>query len=172
MPHLTCCCASMKKGLKADYDDPDAGLAVKKAAYVFLDHGTLVTEVQPSGAVNFQLQVTPPSGTLVITGDTKGKKVQKITVTLASGSNDIIFFNQPDDTAHDSHWHAYYDMGNDKAGCLGTPKNDPVTCGPKTTGCMLTPAKKKIRVPAKAVKAVRNDLFTVVDLNCSGSQWP
>src|SRR2546426_298183 len=39
LPHLTCCCSNTKKGLKGDYNDPDAEPSSKKAAYVYLDNG-------------------------------------------------------------------------------------------------------------------------------------
>ena len=177
LPHLTCCCSNMKKGLKDDYNDSDAAPSSKKSAYLFLEHGSLVTTTADSGAYVLELKVDSADGKFTITGDTKGKKAVKIVFNIGTADKTIQFINEPSmGENHNEHWRAYYLMGKDPIGCTATPKSDE-ECGPSTsaTGCLTEPAKStRSSKPKKFKKAfpLPPDMTAIVDINCSNSQWP
>jgi hypothetical protein len=179
IPHLTCCCTRMEDGLKEEYNGLDP--LIKKSAYVFLDHGTLAAPEDPdTHARHFQLSV-PNAGTITITGQEKNKPEEAIVLT--SGDAEITFANLPDDDKHDGHWAHYYRMSNKANLCTENPKNNR-ECAPTVApdGCLNTqPAKKSVaaKKPAKTAKAAHAHtqashcrFCSVVDINCSGSQWP
>jgi len=186
IPHLTCCCNPMKGGLKSDYNDPEHDPLNKKSAYVFLDHGTLTAPEDPeTKARHLQLSVPSADGKITITGQEKNKPAETIVINLAAtGDTQITFSNLPDDDDHDAHWAHYYRMSSNPNLCTENPKKDPVSCGPKVQpdGCLNTTSAKKsvaAKKPAKTAKAAHAHsqvssckTCMVVDINCSGSQWP
>lgn len=187
LPRLTCCCQAMKEGLSPDYNDPNPDLVAKKGAYINLNSGNLFTEIDmTTSAVHVDLEVTPANNQVVITG-VRNKKTQTLVLNVpASGPKvEIVFLNVPDDSHHDSHWRHYYKMARVANNCSETPKADPDTCGPQTSGCLTEQGAAKTttatatikKAAAGSPKGIKSRLpkwfgMLFIDVNCSSSQWP
>ena len=186
IPHLTCCCSPMKDGLKEDFNNPNNDPLTKKAAYVFLEHGTLRAPEDPTTtARHLELTMQSSGGTLTITGQEKNKPAETIVINLpASGDAKITFANMTNDDDHDAHWAHYYRMSKNPNLCTENPKKNPASCGPKLQpdGCLTTTSANKSSAAKKPVKTASAKhshgqaggcrFCAVVDINCSGSQWP
>ena len=186
LPHLSCCCSSMT-GVRPEYASKELSFGTKAAAHVIIDHGLYQSFPINSGALVSQLVFTDSSQQLTITGEITGGPTRQLVLTAGA---EVYVANTPlaalsgFASPSSSDFQAYYNMGSLAATCHLAPGDPaPNPCAASVAPCtvpgtapatvvplaILTPPVARIAEQAKA--KVRAKSF-VVDINCSGSQWP
>jgi hypothetical protein len=183
MPHLSCCCSTMTQ-VRPEYGEKDQPATTKGSAHVIIDHGLYQSFPLNTGAIVSQLVFMDSPQTLTITGEITGSPTIRQLVLKPGAevyvANTYLAALSGFVSHAASDFQAYYNMGNEAATCTLAPGDPPPNpCTPSAGPCLLkakavdraklTPEMK--RVADWARMKVQSKSF-VVDINCSGSQWP
>lgn len=182
IPHLSCCCATMK-GLRPEYGDKNQPATTKASAFFAVDHGQFFTMLEITGAVTSALAFNDPTD-LTITGILPSGRTKRQLV-LKQGSM-VLVANTPIAALEGrtmegpgDDFLAYYNMGLSSATCTMLPGNQPPNpCLPSTAPCSDNPAIAKRTPLNEKQKRVHDDAVArlqktrITDVNCSNSSWP
>lgn len=163
LPHLTCCCAAMRDGLKRAYADSSLPASRRRSAHFLVRAGDATVVSDPTGSLVTQVSMASTSGITLRASSTRFLTFRPAAPILI-GHEPL-----PGSAPATSHFHAYYQTGRNPAAaaCIATPVSDPATCGPRPAGCDV-PVTEVTTAPTRRGRArVENE-----NPDCSNSHWP